>query len=100
MSPPKLSLCGNQTLPGISSLLSSNIQIDRKALLKHCVTARAAPGELKQGAELIPLQTLLISSISLLETKDGIHKVVSFTHRDPRERHIAGWLRHGGRIYQ
>lgn len=26
--------------------------------------------------------------------------VMHWTHKDPRERHIAGWLRHKGRVYQ
>jgi hypothetical protein len=26
--------------------------------------------------------------------------VVHWTHRDPSGRHVAGWLRHGGRLYQ
>lgn len=26
--------------------------------------------------------------------------VMHWTHRDPRERHVAGWLRHKGRVYQ
>ena len=26
--------------------------------------------------------------------------VIHWTHRDPQGRHVAGWIRHGGRIYQ
>ena len=26
--------------------------------------------------------------------------VIHWTHRDPQERHVAGWLRHQGRTYQ
>lgn len=26
--------------------------------------------------------------------------VTHWTHKDPRERHVAGWLRHKGRVYQ
>jgi len=26
--------------------------------------------------------------------------VVHWTHRDPEMRHVAGWLKHGGRTYQ
>lgn len=26
--------------------------------------------------------------------------VIHWTHRDPDNKHVAGWLKHGGRIYQ
>jgi hypothetical protein len=40
-------------------------------VLKHCIEARTALGELKQAAELIPNQTMLINTIPLLEAKDS-----------------------------
>jgi len=45
--------------------------LDTKAVLKQCITARAALAELKQAAELIPNQTMLINTIPLLEAKDS-----------------------------
>jgi hypothetical protein len=63
-------------------------------------------------------QTLLIahnidiaSSISSLRVGDNVSfngeyewnsagGVIHWTHRDPGGRHVAGWLKHGGRIYQ
>lgn len=45
--------------------------LESKAVLKQCITARAALAELKQAAELIPNQTMLINTIPLLEAKDS-----------------------------
>jgi len=45
--------------------------LETKAVLKQCITARAALAELKQAAELIPNQTMLINTIPLLEAKDS-----------------------------
>lgn len=46
-------------------------ELETKAILKQCITARAALAELKQAAELIPNQTMLINTIPLLEAKDS-----------------------------
>ncbi|MBI3247713.1 MAG: hypothetical protein HYZ50_14515 [Deltaproteobacteria bacterium] len=50
-------------------------------MLKQCITARAALAELKQAAELIPNQTMLINTIPLLEAKDSseIENIVTTT---------------------
>ena len=40
-------------------------------MLKQCIKARAALAELKQAAELIPNQTMLINTLPLLEAKDS-----------------------------
>ena len=55
----------------------------RKSVLKACITARAALAELKQAAELIPNQTMLINTIPLLEAKDSseIENIVTTTDR-------------------
>jgi len=47
------------------------VELESKAVLKQCITARAALGELKQAAELIPNQAMLINIIPLLEAKDS-----------------------------
>ncbi len=47
------------------------VDLETKAVLKQCITARAALAELKQAAELIPNQTMLINTIPLLEAKDS-----------------------------
>lgn len=55
--------------------------LETKAVLKRCITARAALAELKQAAELIPNQTMLINTIPLLEAKDSseIENIVTTT---------------------
>ncbi len=57
--------------------------IESKSVLKACITARAALAELKQAAELIPNQTMLINTIPLLEAKDSseIENIVTTTDR-------------------
>uniref|UniRef100_UPI002E26B561 Fic/DOC family N-terminal domain-containing protein n=1 Tax=Derxia lacustris TaxID=764842 RepID=UPI002E26B561 len=50
-------------------------------VLRACIAARAALAELKQAAELIPNQTMLIDTIPLLEAKDSseIENIVTTT---------------------
>ncbi len=57
------------------------VELESKAVLKQCITARAALAELKQAAELIPNQTMLINIIPLLEAKDSseIENIVTTT---------------------
>ena len=45
--------------------------LESKAVLKLCVTARASVAELKQAAELIPNQGMLINTLPLLEAKSS-----------------------------
>ena len=44
-------------------------ELETRAVLKACIEARAALAELKQAAELIPNQAMLINTIPLLEAK-------------------------------
>ena len=46
-------------------------ELETRAVLKQCITARAALAELKQAAELIPNQRMLINTLPLLEAKDS-----------------------------
>ena len=64
-------------LPG----LPPGVELESKAVLKACITARAALAELKQAAALIPNQTMLINTIPLLEAKDSseIENIVTTT---------------------
>jgi Fic family protein len=64
-------------------LLPPSQEIETKAVLKRCITARAALAELKQAAELIPNQDMLINTIPLLEAKDSseIENIVTSTDK-------------------
>ena len=53
------------------ALLPPSQEIETRAVLKRCITARAALAELKQAAELIPNQDMLINTLPLLEAKDS-----------------------------
>lgn len=63
--------------------LPPRAELETKAVLKQCISARAALAELKQAAELIPNQTMLINTIPLLEAKDSseIENIVTTTDR-------------------
>ncbi len=58
-------------------------ELETRAVLKQCVLARAALAALKQAAELIPNQTMLINTIPLLEAKDSseIENIVTTADR-------------------
>jgi Fic family protein len=64
-------------------LLPAASDFETRAVLKACITARAALAELKQAADLIPNQTMLINTIPLLEAKDSseIENIVTTTDR-------------------
>ena len=66
-APPWRADVPHNSLPG----LPPGVDLESKAVLKACITARAALAELKQAAELIPNQTMLINTIPLLEAKDS-----------------------------
>lgn len=69
-----------QNLP---KLPPQNIDLESKAILRKCVTARAALAELKKAAELIPNQGMLISILPKLEAKASseIESIVTTTDR-------------------
>ena len=52
-------------------LLPPAVELETRVVLKKCITARAALAELKQVAELIPNQAMLINTLPLLEAKDS-----------------------------
>lgn len=56
-------------------------ELETRAVLKRCIEARSALAELKQAAELIPNQTMLINTLPLLEAKDSseIESIVTTT---------------------
>lgn len=64
-------------------LLPPGIELETKAVLKCCISARAALAELKQAAALIPNQAMLINTLPILEAKDSseIENIVTTTDK-------------------
>ena len=62
-------------------LLPLGAELETKAVLKQCIGARAAIAELKQAAELIPNQGVLINTLPLLEAQASseIENIVTTT---------------------
>ena len=67
----------------LPALPPAGIDLETKPVLKQCVLARAALAALKQGAALIPNQTMLINTLPLLEAKDSseIENIVTTADR-------------------
>ena len=63
--------------------LPPKVDLETKTVLKHCIPARAALAELKQAAELIPNQSVLINTLPLLEAQASseIENIVTTTDR-------------------
>lgn len=63
--------------------LPPKTELETKAILKRCIAARAALAELKQAAELIPNQAVLINTLPLLEAQasSAIENVITTTDR-------------------
>lgn len=59
------------------------VDVETRAILKQCITARAALAELKQSAELIPNQAVLINTLPLLEAgaSSEIENIVTTTDK-------------------
>jgi Fic family protein len=64
-------------------LLPPKSDIETKAILRQCIKARAAIAELKQAAELIPNQAVLIKTLPLLEARASseIENIVTSTDK-------------------
>lgn len=58
-------------------------ELETRAVLKECIAARAALAELKQAAELIPNQSVLINTLPLLEARASseIENIITSTDR-------------------
>lgn len=63
--------------------LKSNNDFETTRVLKRCIGARAALGELKQAAELIPNASMLINTLPLLEAQASseIENIVTTTDK-------------------
>src|SRR3954465_11430675 len=59
------------------------VELETKLVLKNCIPARAALAELKQAAELIPNQGMLINTLPLLEAQASseIENIVTSTDK-------------------
>ena len=70
-------------------LLPPLIELETKAILKACILARAALAELKQAAERIPNQGMLINTMPLLEAQASseIENIVTTSDRLFQYRH-------------
>ena len=57
--------------------------IESKPILKQCITARSALAELKQSAELIPNQSMLINTLPVMEAKASseIENIITTTDK-------------------
>ncbi len=64
--------------------------LETRPVLKRCITARAALAELKQAAELIPNQAMLINTLPLLEAKDSSEIENIVTTADRLFQHAQG----------
>ena len=75
-----------QALPPLPPLAD----IETKAILKRCITARAAVAELKQAAALIPNPGILINTLPVLEARasSAIENIVTTT--DKLFKHLGG----------
>jgi Fic family protein len=64
-------------------MLPPQAELETRAVLKQCITARAALGELKQAANLIPNQAMLINTLPILEARASseIENIVTSTDR-------------------
>jgi hypothetical protein len=98
---------------------TSNVQLEGQGVVQR-VLSDDNDGSRHQRfvVELASGQTLLIShNIDLAPRVVGLregdavsfsgeyewnHKggVIHWTHRDPRKRHAAGWIKHNGKVYQ
>jgi len=63
--------------------LPPGADLETKAILKQCILARSALAELKQAAELIPNQGVLINTLPLLEAQasSAIENIITTTDR-------------------
>ena len=75
-------------------LLPPTAELETRAVLKRCIEARTALAELKQAAELIPNQTMLINTIPLLEAKDSSEIESIVTTTDLLFQHAQGGYSH------
>lgn len=64
-------------------------ELETRAVLKACITARAAVAELKQAAQLIPNQAMLVNTLPMLESQasTAIENIVTTTDKLFQHQH-------------
>ena len=69
--------------------LPPKIELETRAVLKACITARAAVAELKQAANLIPNQAMLVNTLPMLESQasTAIENIVTTTDKLFQHQH-------------
>ena len=69
--------------------LPPSTELETRAVLKACITARAAVAELKQAAMLIPNQAMLVNTLPLLESQasSAIENIVTTTDKLFQHQH-------------
>jgi Fic family protein len=65
------------------------VELETRAVLKACITARAAVAELKQAANLIPNQAMLVNTLPMLESQasSAIENIVTTTDKLFQHQH-------------
>lgn len=71
-------------------LLPPSAEVETRAVLKQCVTARAALAELKVAARLVPNPAVLINTLPLLEAQASSEIENIVTTADQLFRHMEG----------
>ncbi|WP_313587564.1 protein adenylyltransferase Fic [Aquidulcibacter sp.] len=64
-------------------------RVETRGVLKHCIAARAALGELKMAAELMPNQAILINTLPMLEARASSEIENIVTTADELFRHAG-----------
>ena len=72
--------------------LPPDCDLETKSILRRCIGARAALAELKQAAELIPNQAMLINTLPVLEARDSsaVENIITTTDNLFRHLNAAG----------
>jgi hypothetical protein len=70
-------------------LLPPAEEVETRAVLRQCITARAALAELKQAGALIPNQAMLINTLPLLEARASSEIENIVTSTDELFRHLG-----------
>ena len=76
--------------------LPPGADLETRAVLKQCIAARAALAELKQAAQLIPNQAVLINTLPLLESRASSEIENIVTTADKLFQHQRNPRRAGG----